>query len=158
MRPGLSLQEGTLPLRRGGLEGKVVGALCPGNKEKKARSPLPQGPRSNGGGLFFNKAHQYDTTCQGDPGPRDKGWQSLNRKKTIGKEFPPAPGPQGLQNARIMPGWAQQHLQKEGGRLSPALLVGSCPCPAGSICTNGVRITGSIPIWPISFALFSASD
>ena len=32
------------------------------------------------------------------------------------------------------------------------------PCLAGSICTNGVRITGSIPIWPISCAPFSASD
>lgn len=32
------------------------------------------------------------------------------------------------------------------------------PCLAGSICTNGVRITGSIPIWPISSAPFSASD
>lgn len=134
----------------------MVGDLCPGSKEKKAHL------HSHGGhdlmrGLTDGAIATQHAGEPPAPFPRTKGWRHLSRRK--GKESPTCSRSTGAAKPRIMTGWASAEAPERGREiLISAAGRQRCPCPAGSICTNGVRITGSIPIWPISFALFSASD
>lgn len=108
--------------------------------------------------------HTHVTQHTGEPPPCSPAQRARrappHRKRPMCQAFPLAHE----HRSCTTPGWCLDRplrsLQKEGGRevLISSTQQQRCPCPAGSICTNGVRITGSIPIWAISFALFSASD